>query len=346
MRVTFASLLAVVAAPLPKASAFTSTSSSNIIHGQTASSRRLRQINGGAGPSNSGLHMVAGAAPNRGGGMQMAVPNVMAKLPWNVKRDQERKERYLRREAAKLYREMGITEDATFEEINEATETMKRQYKDDLKKQIKIDVIKDKIMQLRLEQRMGGLVAGTGEARAADWIQRDAVAYNREMNLKRNWFNDPPEWVQKLQFVAVVKPNETWRTNCNLLYGILAALCLVAPGMKQALLVFPAMFTFAVINNRGRGDRGEDIRRGLAIYQRRMPAGPHTIITLLLTFVLWCMGSGAALLFTFFTGIDDKNKMFFSIFGLGAILFFYPSALYLQTYKPREKKDADAAKGQ
>ena len=54
--------------------------------------------------------------------MGFALPNPLKKLPWNVKKEQERNERKLRMDGAKLFRELGISEDATFEEIQDATE--------------------------------------------------------------------------------------------------------------------------------------------------------------------------------------------------------------------------------
>ena len=54
--------------------------------------------------------------------MGFALPNPLKKLPWNVKKEQERSERKMRMEGAKLFRELGIAEDATFEEIQDATE--------------------------------------------------------------------------------------------------------------------------------------------------------------------------------------------------------------------------------
>ena len=50
-----------------------------------------------------------------------AIPNPLNSLPWNVKKAQQREARNLRIESANLHRQLGIADDATFEEISEVT---------------------------------------------------------------------------------------------------------------------------------------------------------------------------------------------------------------------------------
>ena len=54
----------------------------------------------------------------------VAIPNPMKSLPWVAKKEKERETRRIKTESAKLHRELGIAEDATFEEIQEATQTL------------------------------------------------------------------------------------------------------------------------------------------------------------------------------------------------------------------------------
>ena len=67
---------------------------------------------------------------------------------------------------SRLHRELGIPEDASYEEIVEATEHLVAQAGDDMKKKIKIEVAKDKILQIRLNERLAGLAEASQEARA------------------------------------------------------------------------------------------------------------------------------------------------------------------------------------
>lgn len=95
-----------------------------------------------------------------------AVPNPFKKLPWNAKREREREARRLRQESAMLHRELGITEDATYEEITAACNRLIADAGDDMKQKIKIEVAKDKILQIRLNARLAGLTETTAAARA------------------------------------------------------------------------------------------------------------------------------------------------------------------------------------
>jgi hypothetical protein len=95
-----------------------------------------------------------------------SVPNPFKNLPWNVKKEREREARRLKQERAKLHRELGIAEDATYEEIVEATDRLIAKAGTDLKQKVKIEIAKDKILQIRLNERLAGLAKTTTEARA------------------------------------------------------------------------------------------------------------------------------------------------------------------------------------
>ena len=97
-----------------------------------------------------------------------SIPNPFQQLPWNVEKAQRSKERKLKLERSRLHRELGIAEDATYEEINEATETMIARADGDLKRKIQIEVIKDKILQIRLNERLAGMMS--------DIVTKDAKA--------------------------------------------------------------------------------------------------------------------------------------------------------------------------
>jgi hypothetical protein len=95
-----------------------------------------------------------------------ALPNPFKQLPWNVEKERQRKARKLRLERSKLHRELGIAEDATYEEIVAATDSLIARAGGDLKRKIQIEVAKDKILQIRLNERLAGLAAASTEARA------------------------------------------------------------------------------------------------------------------------------------------------------------------------------------
>lgn len=88
-----------------------------------------------------------------------SISNPFQQLPWNVEKAKRSKERKLRLERSKMHRELGIAEDATYEEICEATDNMILLADGDRKRQIQIEVMKDKILQARLNERLAGLVS-------------------------------------------------------------------------------------------------------------------------------------------------------------------------------------------
>ena len=102
-----------------------------------------------------------------------ALPNPFKQLPWNVEKERQRKSRKLRLERSKLHRELGIAEDATYEEIVAATDSLIARAGGDLKRKIQIEVAKDKILQIRLNERLAGLAAASTEARAQSSYEVD-----------------------------------------------------------------------------------------------------------------------------------------------------------------------------
>jgi hypothetical protein len=124
--------------------------------------------------SNSPLsRSVANTSPLFSTSLQATVPNPFQSLPWNVEKEKVRKARQLKLERSKLHRELGIAEDATYEEIVEATDTLIARAGDDLKRKIKVEVAKDKILQIRLNERLAGLAAASTEARVQSSFEVD-----------------------------------------------------------------------------------------------------------------------------------------------------------------------------
>jgi hypothetical protein len=95
-----------------------------------------------------------------------AVPNPFKKLPWIAGKERQREARRMKLERARLHRELGIVEDASYEDIVAATDNLIAAAGDDVKQKIKIEVAKDKILQIRLNERLAGLTAASKDARA------------------------------------------------------------------------------------------------------------------------------------------------------------------------------------
>lgn len=72
-----------------------------------------------------------------------------------------------------MHRELGIAEDATYEEIVAATGELIERAGSDMKRKIKVEIAKDKILQIRLNERLAGLTDVTTEAKAQSSYEYD-----------------------------------------------------------------------------------------------------------------------------------------------------------------------------
>jgi len=79
----------------------------------------------------------------------------------------------MRREVAQLHRDLGIPEDAPYEQVVAAADKAILQAGRDAKKRLMIEKSKDKILQLRLNERLAGLTSVNMEARSQSTHERD-----------------------------------------------------------------------------------------------------------------------------------------------------------------------------
>lgn len=115
--------------------------------------------------SNTALRAMTAAA--------VAIPNPFKKLPWVAEKERQREARRIKSEAAKLHRQLGIVEDATYEEIVQATDNLIAAAGNDIKAKIQIEVAKDKILQIRLNERMAGLSNTLKDAKAQSSFEKE-----------------------------------------------------------------------------------------------------------------------------------------------------------------------------
>jgi len=180
------------------------------------------------------------------------VPNPFQQLPWNVERAQKSKERKLKLERSRLHRELGIAEDATYEEINEATEKMIALSEGDLKRKIQIEVVKDKILQIRLNERLAGLTSEivTKDAKAQSGFEADGNKLQEQMaeaaqNRKKEW--NAPAWTKGL----IVKPDQAQIKGQVRLWGILSLIGLALPPFISYSNRFTWLVCIAQLSFRG-----------------------------------------------------------------------------------------------
>jgi len=97
-------------------------------------------------------------------------------------------------EGAALFRTLGVAPNAEFPEVTRAVNELKEKYKDDKKMCMKLEVTKDKIMELRLKQRTQGSLAVTS---AAAKVDRSTELFEKT-KLKRKVQASTPRWVKRL----------------------------------------------------------------------------------------------------------------------------------------------------
>lgn len=181
-----------------------------------------------------------------------------------------------------LYRELGVAEDATFEEIQEATQNLLLRHEGDLKKKVKIEITKDKIMQLRLNQRLGGMLRESKEARADSYLKEDAEEFSKE---KKEFA--PPAWTRGL----IVKPSEQWRDNCLIFFGGSAVLGIFLPTAASGLKFMSFLLSAGFLAKRGTppSEPGQP-------YRERV--GAHTFLAFAFAFVMYVFSAALATSFT------------------------------------------------
>ena len=99
--------------------------------------------------------------------------NPLSRLPWNAERERQKAARRLKAERNQLHRQLGIAEDATYEEIVAATDALIAKAGSDLKAKVKIEIAKDKILQIRLNERLAGLATATKDDRAQSGFEQE-----------------------------------------------------------------------------------------------------------------------------------------------------------------------------
>ena len=108
------------------------------------------------------------------------LPNPYEGLPWNAEREERRKQRRLAIANAALFRELGLPEDATYEDVAARTKHLIDLAADlpkneGIKRRIKIEIARDKIYQIRLNERISGVRAEQEDAARVSKLEEAGV---------------------------------------------------------------------------------------------------------------------------------------------------------------------------
>eukprot|EP00977_Amphora_coffeiformis_P015550 scaffold4553_cov142-Amphora_coffeaeformis.AAC.2 len=216
-----------------------------------------------------------------------AVGNPLSKLPWNVERERQKTARKLKQERNELHRQLGIAEDATYEEIVAATDALIAKAGSDLKAKVKVEIAKDKILQIRLNERLSGLATGTKDARAQSrFEQQGADEDDLPQKKKQESEAQAPAWTRGL----IVKPTQEHVKGQLRLWGILTAIGVALPPAQDYLGRFTWLVCVAQLTFRGM-PREEQERGGMGISFNTGGGGGHRKIAFALGFGVWVVGA-------------------------------------------------------
>lgn len=203
------------------------------------------------------------------------IPNPLKKLPWVVEREDIREKNRLRYEASKLYRELGVAEDANYEEIVRATKALKKRHAGDIKAQVKFDIAKDKIQQIRLNLRTAGLYLESSDAAAEEWMEKQAKSGKKQPKEKEE---AKPGFFGG--YIQIVPPDKEWKNKVLKVFGIIS---LIGCVLKIKIISGVSFFwTFGLLAQRGREGVGE---REFGI-RKRTPMDKKTIISFFVAIIL------------------------------------------------------------
>jgi len=258
-----------------------------------------------------------------------SIPNPLKALPWNAKKEQERTARKLKLESSSLHRELGIADDATFEDIMEVTQKLIQgaEAEGDVKKKIKVEVAKDRIMQIRLNERLAGLATLTEDAKAQSRLEEqdeDDEDFTPETKAKKEW--STPGWTKGL----IVKPDQTWRNKQIKVFGIMTLTSWLLPPLAEKCIMLNWMAAAGQVGRRGMGENPDS---DFNPYEGKRNK-PHQRTAIILSLVVW-------LGLKIWTGLLGDVKMVFgpryavvieaTLMNIGLGIF----TAYTQTYKPK-----------
>uniref|UniRef100_A0A7S2GZP7 Uncharacterized protein n=2 Tax=Helicotheca tamesis TaxID=374047 RepID=A0A7S2GZP7_9STRA len=295
------------------------TAPPTVIH----SSSRSALFRPNASPTS--LQMAAAAASP--GNKKTSIPDLLSKLPWNAEREKQREARRLKLESAKLHRELGIAPDATFEEITEATEILMSRVGNDVKKRVKIEIAKDKIMQIRLNERLAGLGTETKEARTRTSLEEGD--YEDDLDDR-----PPPKAVDepaKTTFLngLIVKPDLAWRNKQLKVWGIITLFGAVLPPMCPKIGMANWLIMAGQLSRRGVPDSGESA--GMFGGRNKTPGAPKALG---LSVTVWVFAKIFAIWFTSsIPGLRMTNNGNLIELAIENTFLGFATA-YMQTYKP------------
>lgn len=180
-------------------------------------------------------------------------------------------------EAQALYRMLGIAEDADYDEINQAYESLCNKYKGETKRLIKLQVAKDKILEDRLRQRMSGSLSSS--------VNKDdmRIADNRKAP-KKPLLTVPPFLEDVMEL-----PNKEYLIKNACVFFVMSLLPLLSRQWASTSITLGFGTGLFLLYNRGMPATGGNVEA-----EMRPPKAKPLVMTAALTLLFGMLGATAS----------------------------------------------------
>ncbi|KAL3766032.1 hypothetical protein ACHAWU_002747 [Discostella pseudostelligera] len=200
------------------------------------------------------------------------LPNPYQNLPWVTEREEKRKQRRLTLDNAALFRELGLPEDATYEDVEAKTKflislTEGLPKNEGIKKRIKIEIARDKIYQIRLNERITGVRQEQEDAARVTKLEEEGTDGLVAMTTDNIDAIIKPKEKMRIPVVSglveyfqsiIVPPDEAWRKRQLIIWGASTLLCLIVPTLTEGFARVNWLPAGGMMGYRGMPGMGED----------------------------------------------------------------------------------------
>jgi len=142
------------------------------------------------------------------------------------------------------YRSLGVAEDASYEEVEQAFESLKEKYAGQTKKIIFLEIQKEKIYEDRLQQRLKGTLKAAVKESPYDRRRREALE-------KRTLVDRLPPVIRNV----IKVPSKGYLQRTVIMTGILIALSFAIPQFTPSAIAMGFMGSTYLLYNRGQPER-------------------------------------------------------------------------------------------
>ena len=195
------------------------------------------------------------------------------------------------------YRALGVTENASYEQIEAAYEALRIKYADDAKQLTKLEILKDRIFDDQLRRRLEGTMEGIVKESPLEKRLRE------EPRWKSTWFGRTILTILETFQGIVQKPDRSYLTKTSALFGFLALLALFIPRFATSVLPLAFLASLGFLYNRGT----PDVRRDeFGQVGEVRPAKPKEVLkSVCIVFVMGGLGFALGRGFISLLGIEE-----------------------------------------